>query len=166
VSGNTDRGHAQDCLQAVVNVGPGYWVVVLLSAVMTGFDGALSTVSTLVNEVTQLPIPDIQVIRHQLLQACSTSYQRILLAALQLAELLHTVLMSASLACNALHAIRFLGQSRFCAAANRVLLLAQISTMSAELPDRLHALWYPVASIVSALLLGIAIYGGPAWARM
>jgi len=51
-------------------------------------------------------------------------------------------------------------------AANSILVHAQISTMSAELPDRLHALWYPITSIGSALLLGIAIYGGPAWARM
>ena len=39
------------CLQAVINVGPGYWAVVILTGVSTGFDGALSTVSTFVNEV-------------------------------------------------------------------------------------------------------------------
>jgi hypothetical protein len=42
---------APSCLQAVINVGPGYWAVVILTGVSTGFDGALSTVSTFVNEV-------------------------------------------------------------------------------------------------------------------
>jgi hypothetical protein len=44
--------------------------------------------------------------------------------------------------------------------------MPQISTMAGGLPDRLHAFWYPLISIASALLLGIAVYGAPAWARM
>ena len=46
-----DQHNSLPRLQAVINIGPGYWAVVLLDAVSTGFDGALSTVSTLVNEV-------------------------------------------------------------------------------------------------------------------
>ena len=40
---------------AVLNVQRGYWGVVLLTGVQSGFCGALSTVSTLVNEVSARP---------------------------------------------------------------------------------------------------------------
>ena len=99
--------HARDCLQAVVNVGPGYWAVVLLSAVMTGFDGALSTVSTLVNEVTPAPnFPSWSHCGTTLLQAWSLSRSAHPDGSLQLQELytalqvLHTVRLPCISSCN------------------------------------------------------------------
>ena len=44
--------------------------------------------------------------------------------------------------------------------------MTQMNTMAGGLPDRLHAVWYPLISVASAVLLGLAVYGGPAWARM
>ena len=158
--------HCYAWVQAVMNIGPGYWAVVLLNAEMTGFNGALSTVSTLVNEVSHVPCQSHFCCVRMLARVPCKNTEALCWLSARYEMHAHTppcLQVSATLR---LPATLFLVQWFSCSAAKCVFLPAQISTMSAELPDRLHAIWYPVTSIVSALLLGIAIYGGPAWARM
>lgn len=132
-----DSSHCVAVAQVPVDVATlGYWPQIVVTAVQKGFCGALSTVSTLVNEV-------------------DSAAAAALLYASCLRHLWHT----------SVHRIQP-GKSLAGCALTHLVVSIQMHGMLEVYPDRFHAYTYPLASFAAAWLTGLAVYGAAAWAHM
>lgn len=133
----------------------GYWAQIVVTAIQKGFCGALSTVSTLVNEVSMKL--DTTICKHlrslgsKVQRTCCTTTAALTLPSLVIQQIVPCRHLSAA-EISLHHEIAV-----FC---------AQIHAMFEVYPDHFHAYVYPFISIGAAWLIGLVVYGAAAWAHM